>query len=155
MEEKEQGKAEAVEEEADFDPGFLKRIFEEHAPKFSQGRPTKPLPRLKVEFVVDHEACAPGVFPEDFRLALLGATSYSEQLAAKDAKGDPAVMAIALAKSSMHAVNGTPVVGVQREWLWEALGAGGRNLVMERLVDVQAPSEDAQKKATESLVVSG
>lgn len=136
------------------DPGALQRAFERSTKSISDGS-RQSLPRKEVTFVVDHTVCAAGVFDEDFELTLRSLTSQDELAAARACKGDVTVMAMLMARNSLHALNGAMLdrgLG-QDEWLWNVLDAGGRQLVVMMFANVGAPGEAALGKALASVTM--
>jgi hypothetical protein len=145
---------ESVEEPESLDPAALDRAFEAWTVKSGKGRGAgKKLPRRTLSFLVDAETCAPGVFEADFRLELRGLTSAVELQCAQKSGGDPAKLAYLLAFESVFSFNGRPLGVTHREWLWEALGSAGRNLVVGQFGTVGTPADEALKKASETLRV--
>lgn len=60
-------------------------------------------------------------------------------------------MGFAMAQRSIYAVNGEVVSQGVREWFWNGVGPAGRNLIATKFADLSAPSEDAQKKADQTV----
>lgn len=125
----------------------------ERTTKGLEGGRRPEVPRRSVTFLVDHSVCAPGVFGEDFELTLLALSPADELAAARESKGDVMSMAQAMARRSLHSLNGE-VIDRGRgmdEWLWEHLGSGGRQLTTAMFAWVGTPGEDAMGKAQASL----
>lgn len=111
------------------------------------------MPRRKLTFLVDHTMCVPGVFEEDFTLTLGSLTPRLELEASKGAKGDPTIMAYAMARLSIMAINGEPLRTAkgEAEFLWEALDAAGRQLVVAMFSKLGTVDDESMGKAEESL----
>jgi hypothetical protein len=135
------------------DPGALKRAMGKMVQENRLARPV--MPRRMVTFTVDAAVCAPGVFDADFDLTIGGLTSAMELEAAQKAKGEVASLAFHYARLSLVAVNGVPLnaADLEPEWLWEALGTGGRQLVAGMFASHAFPDADAQGKALRTLRV--
>lgn len=131
----------------------LRSVFDRNTTSLGGGEARK-LPRRMLTFTVDADCCAPGIFDEDFELTLGSLTPTMELEAAREAKGDPATMAMIMARKSLVQFNGEAIEAGQDEWLWVALDSGGRQLVMAMFVNVGTPGEVALGKATASLRVS-
>lgn len=113
------------------------------------------LPRKRITFTVEAEACAPGVFDEDFEVTVQSLSAGEEMLAAKAARGDATVMAFEMAKLAIVEVDGEPLdrASGEDEFLWEALDQAGRQLVVGMFTRVGTPDDDAAGKAEASLKV--
>ena len=105
---------------------------------------------------MDASVCAPGVFDEDFEVTLRALTSAEELAAARGSKGDVTVMALDMAKRSIHAIDGEVVDRSrgQDEWLWGVIGSGGRQLITAMFANIGTPGEAALGKAMASIKVS-
>ena len=139
----------------DTSPDFLARTMAAAAKDLTaalDGEPT--VKRRKVTFVLDPEAArsSPGVFPAPFELTLQSLTGKEELEAVQGAEDmGGAAVGLALARAGLAAVNGTPVGIIEREWLWEHLGTGGRMLCVMMGQEVGAISPVALGKARASL----
>src|SRR5690606_17546735 len=123
-----------------------------------ENRLAKPvMPRRLVTFVMDAGACVPGLFDEDFEITLGGLTAEMELEAAQAARGQVASLAFHYARLSLYAVNGKPLDAskLEPDWLWQALGTGGRQIVAGMFAEACMPDEAAQGKARRSLRVTG
>lgn len=132
----------------------LKRAYEK-ATSESGGKGLSGLPSKKITFVIDHNACRPGVFDADFKVTLESLNSNQELAAAKESKGDSTAMAFIMAKKSMSHVDGVKIdsaVG-EDEFLWEALDQSGRMLVVSMFAKVGTPDDESAGKAEGSLEV--
>ena len=111
------------------------------------------MPRRRVTFTMPAEVCAPGIFDEDFDLTLESLTSAQELEGARKARGDSNVLAMIFTRTSIVGFNGTPlnVSEGQLDWLWEAIGGAGRQIVMGVFTQIGTPSADAQKNVMSGL----
>lgn len=132
------------------DPGALKAALERFSVSGPGGMSGGGIPKMTITFEVLPSACSPGVFTDAFDLTMESLSTKAEIKAANVAKGDPIVFATHLAYQSMVAFNGTPLGYTEKEWLWEALGTSGRNLVIGQFEHFNAPPE-AAKNAKETL----
>lgn len=148
--------AEAVPAPPKLDPAFLERVYtrrtREGADALGSG---EIVPRRRVRFIVDAGDCAPGVFVDDagelvdFELTL-EAPSAIQEVSITEGVKDPAEVVMRLACASMAELNGAPVVGAQRDFLWEALGPGGRQIVVTMYNEVGSASPSGLGKAKSS-----
>jgi hypothetical protein len=113
-------------------PELITQLFER---KTSVGLTTdKPLiERRKFEFQLDGSACAPGVFVDEDGeyfdvMVTLQSLSSAEEIEALTGVRDPNQAPYVLAKRSLLALNGHVLSADEREFFWEALGMGGRQL---------------------------
>lgn len=115
------------------------------------------LPRRLVTFLMDASACLPGLFEDDFEITIGGLTAEMELEAAQAAKGQVATLAFHYARLSLVAVNGKALDKgkLEDEFLWQALGTGGRQIVAGMFAEACMPDEVAQGKARRTLRVSG
>lgn len=134
--------------------GALRAAMERNTSGNSLGS-VRGLPRRRVTFTIDKDACAPGVFDDDLDVTLLSLNSDTELKAIRDCKGDPTSLAFLLARASIHAVNGEPLNDAEgeREWFWEALGNGGRTIVVSMFGQFGTADAESQGKALRSLRV--
>jgi hypothetical protein len=135
------------------DPGALDRAFEAWTRVAVPGTARPKLPRRSLSFLVDCGICSPGVFEDDFELTVTSLDSGTELACAQRAGADPVRLAMLLAFESLFAFNGRPLGVTHREWLWEALGSAGRNLVISQFGAVGTPGDEALGKASRSLRV--
>lgn len=138
-----------------FNPDFLSNLHSRMTTTLSGGAaPDEGLFRRFVEFEVDVSICAPGV-TENFLLTLSTLMSGQETEAARNAGGDAVKMGMTMAKSAIYAVNGVRVSkgSGHLDVLWEALGPGGRNLVVQVWGDLSQASEEALGKAKATMRV--
>lgn len=153
MEEKEKAPKGAVAPQ--FSPDFLSDLHSRMTTTLSGGSgPDEGMFRRFVDFEVDASICAPGV-TSNFMLTLATLLSSQETDATRNAGGDAVKMGMQMAKSSIYAVNGVRVSkgSGHLDVLWEALGPGGRNLVVQMWGDLSAASEDAVGKAKATMRV--
>lgn len=152
MEEKEKASKGAAPQ---FNPDFLSNLHARMTTPLSGGSaPDEGMFRRFVDFEVDASICAPGV-TSNFMLTLATLLSSQETDATRNAGGDAVKMGMQMAKSSIYAVNGVRVSkgSGHLDVLWEALGPGGRNLVVHMWGDLSAASEDAVGKAKATMRV--
>jgi len=159
MEAENDGKSEDIAADAPSVPqarskGFLRSSINRNTGTNTLGRQAG-IPQRRVTFLVDRDACCPGVFAQDFELTLRGTTAEMELMAAKGARGDAVAMTMALARSALCEVNGEPIDtgNLEHEWLWEALGTGGRNMVLGIFAQYCTADEASQGKAMRSIRV--
>lgn len=148
-------------EKKDLSPTLLQRTFErvtvsgEGARDFTADL----VPRKRITFEMDGSECAPGIFvdetgdPVTFTLTLASLTSGMESKVTRGVM-DPSEASYLTVKASIEKLNGAPVLGDQLEFLWEALGAQGRQLVMQMYMHIGNVSPVAAKKAMETLSIS-
>lgn len=139
------------ETEPNRDPQYFDQVFQSSTQRMSEGG-HRGLPRRCVSFVVDSAACEPGTFGEDFEITLQSLNSAQELDAARNAGSDPITMGYNLAKAALHSVNGRALSKGKGEvdFLWEALGQGGRQIVANMFAETLGTAS-AQKKAKASL----
>lgn len=107
----------------------FKQVLGRMSTKASEGKAPKTIRRRRATFTVDHEACEPGAFPEDFRLTVEG-LSADQELSALKSGADGASMGFAMAQRSLREFNGTPLQAHERDILWDLLGFAGRMIVV-------------------------
>lgn len=142
------------------DAALLQRVFDRLtiAGPSAFGGNRELIPRRRIEFTVNGADCAPGVFvdgagePVDFTLGLVALSSVQEIKATEDVV-DPAEAVFKTARLSLETLNGAPVLGEQIEFLWEALGPGGRQLVITLYGRIGSASPGALGKALGSSVL--
>lgn len=78
---------------------------------------------------VDLPMPAVGEFPEAFTLTIRELTS-SQEIKVIESSSTQSGIGMAMAKASMKAVNGEEITLKTRDFVWEALGAKGRQLVV-------------------------
>lgn len=135
------------------DPNFLDNLYESMTAPLSTGKaPDEGLMRRFMDFRVDAGACAPGV-KSDFIITIATLMSGQELSAARAANGDAVAMGMAMAKESIYAVNGKRVSrGMGHlDVLWEALGPGGRNLIMSKWSELSVAGDIALGKANATM----
>lgn len=132
--------------------GFLKAAFERGTSAFDGGGPRE-LPRAKLSFVVDHTACLPGVFDEDFEITLRTTSTAEEEAIGAACRSAPEKAGKLMAIRMLWRVNGEPIETGQDEWLWEMLGPSGRMLVMAKVAELTRPGDAAQGKAHETTSI--
>lgn len=129
-------------------PDALRQAMEASRRTWTPGGDTKsPIPRRFITFEVDPDACAPGIFPGPFLLTLATLTSGEELEALKDVGDDPVRIGMSLARRALNAVNGSELGPIEREWLWEALGGGGRQLASAMFAEIGQTDVRALGKA--------
>ena len=112
----------------------------------------------RITFPVSGEDCAPGMFvdatgaPLEFEITL-AALSAAQEIKATRGVLDPTEAVQLMARSSIEKLNGAPVVGEQVEFLWEALGPGGRQLVIVMYQEVGSLSPANLGKARSNFVL--
>lgn len=139
------------------DPGLVAAVFERTTRTNQDAFSARGeiVPRSRLRFDVDGEICAPGLFvgpdgqPYVFTVTLAALTS-GQELAATRGVQDPAEAVHLLARASMEAVNGAPLAEDQREFFWEALGPGGRQLVITMYGQIGGLNPQSMGKALAS-----
>lgn len=133
------------------DQGMFDRVYQRMT---AEGVRPMDLPRREATFTVDHTVCMPGVFTEDFEVTIRSLSSADELAASRSSNGDPVIMAFALAKASLRAVNGRLLKTHEREVFWEWLDSGGRQVVTAVFTKVGMADEETTKKAMGTLRIS-
>lgn len=113
--------------------------------------------REEFTFPMSGETCAPGVFylngePLEFKLTVVGLTHQEELEAGRTVKA-ATDLPFALAKRSLFAFKGKPLDMKKREWLWEALGPKGRQVVVNAYGEVNAAGDEALGKLQTVLAI--
>lgn len=145
------------------DPNLLQKVYErmtrEGASALSNGKPL--FKRREVTFTIDGAACLPEVFVNelgeyvDVTITMHSLTSTEEINAMAGAIQSPETIPYSLAKNALHALNGTPIKDSnQRDFLWEALGPGGRSVCMLAFNEVASASQAVLGKYQASLSYS-
>lgn len=138
-----------------FDPSALQRAFDattrtgQDAMSMAGG---DVIPRKRIEFIVDVSELAPGVFPEDIKITLIAPTSAME-VKATEASVNPGAVGVMTVKASLLEMNGAPVPADQVDWLWEALGPGGRQIVATAFQEIGGLTPVGLGKAVASYSV--
>lgn len=143
--------------EPSYRKGMLKAVLMQHTSGIGEGG-ARTLPRRELTFVMDANACMPGVFPEDFKitiraLAPADEASIIEIARSKGQGGNPVVSQQLAALKMIVAVNGDPVEPGEDEFLWLALDMAGRSIVL-RMCEQLSGAGDAMGKAKDSVVVT-
>ena len=149
----EEKKSEAVPETAN---PFSSELFAQAMEARASSDPNSPKPSMHRDctFIMSASECVPGTFPMDFKVTLRSLTSRQETAAAKGVS-EPMEVGTALSKMALFAVNGTPLKGQdEKEWLWDHLASGGRQIIIAMYSTIGMAKEDAVKKAESSLVSS-
>lgn len=138
------------------DPTLLERVFTKRSVEGPNAlsHNEEIVPRARISFDVDGAECAPGMFVDDdgpitFRLTLVSLTS-AQEISITKGVSDPAEAVQLTAKASLEKLNGAPVLGDQVLFLWEALGPGGRQLVLTMYQEIGAISPAGLGKASAS-----
>lgn len=118
--------------EPSYDPRTLQQVFErttKTGPGAMSGVGGDIIPRRRIEFVIVVSELAPGVFTEDIKITL-AVLSAAMELKAVSGVADPAAAGWLTARASIELLNGAPIPeGDQMDFVWEALGPGGRQIV--------------------------
>ena len=133
-----------------FSEGLMQRVFDANVGKNAppQG---ETVPRRELTFVVDHKLCAPNTFPEDFKLTLHSLLHSEEMDATRGKATDALSVGMLYAQRSLCSVNGKKLDGFERDWLWEVLGGGGRQIVVGIYSQLGMATEEALGKARMTL----
>ncbi len=136
------------------DPGLLERVFDQRTKTGADALSGEdPIPRATAEFIMDHTCCAPGIWPGDFKIKIRSLTS-GEEMDAMRGVDDPMAIATTLAKASIFALNGTPIKSSdQKDFLWEAIGSGGRQVVQNMFAQTGFAPQRALGKAMASITI--
>lgn len=110
------------------DPDMLAKAIE-RTQQAGLGNGGEMIKRRTVTFDIDCEVCSPGLFTDDLSITLQTLTAGEEMKSSRGLTDGPEIVS-AMARDSILAVNGSKITSVQREFLWEALGPGGRQLVL-------------------------
>lgn len=141
--------------QATFSPHALSRAMERHTRSGQAAMAGGDvIPRRYSTFVLDFTACEPGVFDEDLSLTLRSLRSSEELGAMRGSGDDPAAVGLGLAKASLCQMNGQTLTDDQREWLWEAIGGGGRQVVCAMYAHSGFTPAEAMGKALKSHTIS-
>ncbi len=143
------------EEEArtDMRPDLLQRTMDRVLPKGAAALKggASPIPLRKVSFMVDGAQCAEGVFVSAngdyllFELTLQALSSAGEINALREVKSGPEAPHV-MCKYALHAINGNVLDPEQRNFVWEALGMGGRQIALLAFQQIGAASDAALGK---------
>ncbi len=117
--------------------------------------------RRRLCFTVDGASCAPDVFVDDsgeyydFELTVQSLSS-KEEIESLNGITEPGQVPWALAKASLYAVNGKPLPrdDTKIDFLWEALGMQGRQVVMLAFNQLGSASAAALGKFQRSVTVA-
>lgn len=107
------------------------------------------IPRRRLDFVIVLDELAPGVFTEDIKITL-AALSSAMELKAVSGITDPAAAGVLTSKASLELLNGAPIPPDQLDFVWEALGPGGRQIVMTMYQEIGALTPVGMGKAQAS-----
>jgi hypothetical protein len=120
----------------------LDDVFQEWTSKVEDGS-VRDMPRNSETVELQPEQCRPGVFPAPFTITVRELSTREEMAIIKATKGnDGARLGLMMAQRSIYSFNGEPVVKTaHREWLWEALGQRGRNIVSTHYARVMLGEE--------------
>ena len=111
--------------------------------------------RRYTTFVLDHKMCLPDTFPEDFKLTLMSLTHGEEMDCTRGKATDPLSVGMLYAQRSLHSINGGKQLdNFERDWLWEVLGGGGRQLAVGLFSNIGMATEEALGKAQLTLETS-
>ena len=107
--------------------------------------------RTEFTFPVSGDTCTDGVFydesgdPQMFKLTVVSLTHQEELDATRSVKA-PTDLPFMLAKKSLYKFNGKQLNDKKREFLWEALGPKGRQVVTVAYSEVNAAGDEALGK---------
>ncbi len=139
--------------EPTYDPRTLQLVFDKATrtgPDAMSGVGGEIIPRRRIDFVIDVSELAPGIFTEDIKITL-AALSSAMELKAVNGITDPGGAGWMTAKASLELLNGAPIPeGDQMDFVWEALGPGGRQLVMTMYQEIGALTPVGMGKAQAS-----
>lgn len=113
----------------------------------------------RVSFIFDGAAGAPGVFTDsegnylDVEVTIQSLSSAEEIDALADLAGNAVAAPFALAKKSLYAIEGKAIKGDQKDFIWEAINQGGRQLCLMAFQSLGASSEVLMGKYQRSFTV--
>lgn len=116
------------------------------------------VPRRMRTFILDGQTCAPDVFVDeagayyDFEVTMRSLDSR-EEISALAGTTDPGAVPFLLAKQSLYAINGKAIPGDRKDFLWECLGMGGRQLCLMAFQHLGSASGAALGKFRRSISV--
>lgn len=152
-----EGEGPPTEPEPTYRRGFLQAAFQQASATLSAGGPggAPKIPQRELSFRMSATACAPGMFPEDFRITLRSLTPADEEAIAGLALSatNAAFRQRQLAMKMIIAVNGDPLRPGEDEFLWGALGMTGRAIVLTMCNELSGGG-DSMGKALASISVT-
>ncbi|NJN65011.1 MAG: hypothetical protein HC882_09140 [Acidobacteria bacterium] len=110
------------------------------------------LPFSEVFCTFEPKECRPEAFDTSFVLTLRELSAGKELEALRAAKGDPLIAGFMQAKVSIYGFNGERIKREELEWLWEALGARGRQKVLSAFAILMGSDEKSDNGADVSRV---
>ena len=140
----------------DYKPDLVARLVARHMPTGKGAlNPGEIVKRRTVTFDVDGVDCEPDMFVNEsgeyvtFKLTLQSLNSAQEIEAMRGLR-DAAAAPMAMTKVALHAINGQVLDENRRNFFWEALGAGGRQIAYLAFQSLGAASEAALGKYLKS-----
>lgn len=135
----------------DFTPELLGRLKKQHLQSAEALAGGEVIKRRKISFEIDGVDCEEGIFvnPDGdyvtFKITLRGLSS-GEEIKAITGIRDGAQMPFMMSKASLYALNDKALSEADRDFLWEALGSAGRQLVHIAFQGLGAASDAALGK---------
>jgi hypothetical protein len=142
------------------DRGLMAQIFEQRT-KVGPGALKdggEVIERKRFSFILDGSVATPGFFQDedgvffDVKIGLHSLTSAEEINALKGMR-DPGQAPFMLAKSCLASLNDERLTAEQRDFLWEGLGMGGRQLCLMAFQSFGSASYAALGKFQSTLTV--
>ncbi len=141
------------------DRGLMAQIFERKT-KVGPGalRDGEIIERKRYSFILDGSVCTPGFFQDedgvflDVRIGLHSLTSAEEINALKGMR-DPGQAPFMLARACLATLNDEKLTADQRDFLWEGLGMGGRQLCLMAFQSFGSASYAALGKFQSTLTI--
>jgi hypothetical protein len=135
-------------DELQFDPGAFQRVFQKFLAPAGDGTPPPKMRMRTVSVKIWPEVCLPETFTEPFKVNMRELTSQIEIDVMTSIRGtrilsdgdddrqDDSVafgsaMGMMMAKASIYGVNGRNLTPDEINWLWDAIGQGGRTIIVQ------------------------
>lgn len=115
--------------------GALGAMLDNVTGKVSEGGAPKGIRRRTAKFTIAAAVCEPDTFPTDFEVEV-SSLSQAEELEAFKEGGETGSSAVfSMAKRSLRTIDGEPVRKNYRDLVWDALGFGGRTVVVNHFTE--------------------
>ena len=147
----EEEKTETEDTVAEF-TGSLDAVMDNMLPKDGKALKSGPIfEREELTFRMSSDTCVPGVFSGssgevvEFKLTVVALTQQEEIEATRTVK-TPTDLPFKLAKKSLYKFQGKVLTDKKRDFLFEALGPKGRQVVLAGYSEINAPGDEAMGK---------
>lgn len=137
-------------------PDLIDRLRKRHMPTGNDAlKSGEIIKRRKLSFDVDGADCEPDMFTNEegeyvtFRVTLQSLSSAQELEAVRGLK-DGTQAPLNMCRLSLFAINGKTLSEENRDFYWECLGSGGRQICMGFFSQLGAASESAMGKSLRS-----